>query len=141
MKWNKRKIILTLCTMAWMAFIFARSMRSAVQSTGESNQLLSLIRGIIPWLSDGALRKTAHFVEFAILGALLTETVRSFGKPAILLSLFLGLLTALCDETIQLFSEGRAGMVQDVWIDFAGIAFAVSAAALLRTVCRKRRKS
>ncbi|MBQ5687321.1 MAG: VanZ family protein [Ruminococcus sp.] len=35
--------------------------------------------------------------------------------------LFAGLSAALIDETIQLFIEGRAGMIADVWIDFAGV--------------------
>ncbi len=32
-----------------------------------------------------------------------------------------GLLTALTDETIQLFVPGRSGQVTDVWIDFSGV--------------------
>lgn len=35
--------------------------------------------------------------------------------------MFAGLSAALIDETIQLFIEGRAGMIADVWIDFAGV--------------------
>ena len=31
------------------------------------------------------------------------------------------LLTALTDETIQLFVPGRSGQVTDVWIDFSGV--------------------
>ena len=30
-------------------------------------------------------------------------------------------LAAMTDETIQLFSPGRASRVADVWIDFAGL--------------------
>ena len=32
-----------------------------------------------------------------------------------------GLLTALTDETIQLFVPGRSSQVTDVWIDFSGV--------------------
>ena len=32
-----------------------------------------------------------------------------------------GLLTALTDETIQLFVPGRSGQVTDIWIDFSGV--------------------
>ena len=32
-----------------------------------------------------------------------------------------GLLTALTDETIQLFSPGRSSQVLDVWLDFMGV--------------------
>ena len=37
--------------------------------------------------------------------------------------LFAGLLAAVIDETIQLFVEGRAGMIVDVWIDLGGVVF------------------
>ncbi len=32
-----------------------------------------------------------------------------------------GVLTALTDETIQIFSAGRSSQVTDVWLDFAGV--------------------
>ena len=32
-----------------------------------------------------------------------------------------GLLTALTDETVQLFVPGRSGQVTDIWIDFSGV--------------------
>lgn len=31
------------------------------------------------------------------------------------------MLTALTDETIQLFYDGRGSLVTDVWIDFSGV--------------------
>ncbi|MDD5833249.1 MAG: VanZ family protein [Clostridiales bacterium] len=47
-------------------------------------------------------------------------------------SVFFGLLTALTDETIQLFVEGRSGQITDVWIDFAGVCFGTAAAILCK---------
>ena len=32
-----------------------------------------------------------------------------------------GVLTALTDETVQLFVPGRSGQVTDIWIDFSGV--------------------
>jgi len=71
------------------------------------------------------IRKLAHFSEFAAVGGLLLSCAycfdrqrpHRFGVPV----LFAGLSAALIDETIQLFVEGRAGMIADVWIDFAGV--------------------
>ena len=55
------------------------------------------------------------------------ERDMTVGRPlpillSFILPLLLGLLTALCDETIQLFVEGRSGQISDVWLDAAGIA-------------------
>ena len=32
-----------------------------------------------------------------------------------------GLSCAFCDETIQLFVDGRSGQVDDVWLDLCGV--------------------
>lgn len=50
-----------------------------------------------------------------------------------------GVMTALCDETIQLFVAGRTGQVQDVWLDTAG-AFTGAVLAMLGTGLMRRRK-
>ena len=70
-------------------------------------------------ISEHILRKAAHFTEFGVLGVLGTVCFGMYGlKP--LYPAFAGLLTALTDETLQLFSPGRSAHVTDVWIDFAG---------------------
>ena len=42
-----------------------------------------------------------------------------------------GLLAAMTDESIQLLSPGRASMVTDVWIDFAGVVTGITIYRLL----------
>ena len=44
-----------------------------------------------------------------------------------------GLLTALTDETIQMFSDGRSSQLTDVWLDFSGVCSGVFAALLVLT--------
>lgn len=44
------------------------------------------------------------------------------GKLWLVLQLWLITVIPLTDETIQLFSEGRAGMISDVWLDVSGAA-------------------
>lgn len=141
MKKHKKALILSLCALLWVGFILFRSMKNAEQSTQESNTILELVRLIIPNMSDNLLRKLAHFTEFAILGTLLTAACRSWGRREPVLPGFLGLVTALTDETVQLFVEGRAGMVQDVWIDFGGVTLGVLLVTLTAFALRKRRKS
>ena len=47
-----------------------------------------------------------------------------------------GVLTALTDETIQLFSEGRSSQVTDVWLDSAGVLAGILTALVLMALCR-----
>lgn len=78
----------------------------------------------------GLLRKMAHGTEFFCLGIelnllLLPEKLWS--------NLILGgVLTALCDETIQLFVPERCGQIKDVWIDLLGFMLGVLLCQLLR---------
>ena len=48
-----------------------------------------------------------------------------------------GLFTAILDETVQLFVDGRSGEVLDVLIDFSGVLVSV----LIMTFFIKRKKS
>ena len=50
-------------------------------------------------------------------------------------------LTALTDETIQLFSPGRSSQVTDVWIDFAGVVTGTLLAFLVQAIVRRCKKS
>lgn len=47
-----------------------------------------------------------------------------------------GALTALADETIQLYSAGRSSQVTDVWLDLIGVLAGIFAAVLVLAVFR-----
>ena len=132
---NKRRLILFLALSLWMLFIFGHSLQPAAASTQESDgvrQLLSLL--LRCELSSTFVRKTAHFVEFWVLGALAACFFAGWAGrwPRTLFhSAVLGMTAALCDETIQLFVAGRDGRILDVWLDFAG---AITGAAALLAV-------
>lgn len=73
----------------------------------------------------GLLRKMAHFSEFACLGMLLTWRLamgKQAGKSMITQTLLGGQIAACVDETIQIFVDGRASSLIDVWIDTCGTA-------------------
>jgi VanZ family protein len=97
---------LWLPVLLWAAVIFAFS---SVPDLGT---------GLGGW--DTLLRKIAHTVEYAILGALL---VRATGRPG--LAVGLGVLYAATDEVHQTFVAGRHGSPVDVAIDAVGIACGV----------------
>jgi VanZ family protein len=99
---------LWLPVLVWAALIFAFS---SVPDLGT---------GLGGW--DLVLRKIAHAVEFAILGALLARATSSAG-----LALGLGTLYAVSDEVHQAFVPGRVGSPFDVAIDTIGVAIGVAA--------------
>ena len=74
------------------------------------------------------VRKTAHVAEFTALSCVACRVVCVYGKRiADFLGwvLFSGILTACIDEAIQLTSEGRGGLITDVFIDFSGTVIGV----------------
>lgn len=125
-----------LASVLWLGVIFGQSHIPGDMSAAESQGLLAYLAQFCPFLTEAVLRKLAHFGEFAILGLLLSQCLRR----DMLRPLFAGLVCALCDETIQLFVAGRASMVKDVWIDFAGVTCAVVLVFALRALIRRKRK-
>ena len=107
-------------TVLWLLFIWGHSLLPASVSGAESGHWLALLQGVLPWLTDFSIRKAAHFTEFAVLGGLVLASFPRRGLPAGSQRLLAGLLTAMIDETIQLFSPGRSGQITDVWLDLAG---------------------
>lgn len=73
------------------------------------------------------IRKLAHAFLFFLLGMLIILLVRAYKidrKIAAILGILYSGTVAFVDETIQLFSEGRAGRIGDVMIDIGGAAIA-----------------
>ena len=52
--------------------------------------------------------------------------------------MFCGLATAVCDETIQLNVEGRAGMITDALLDFSGVIFGTLIMLFIFLIYKKR---
>lgn len=127
---KKSKWLWTILIVCYVGFIFNNSITPAVESSQQSGRVLSMIMAAFQFVGlDGGLvtehfvRKTAHFTEYFLLGALLWNCLKSYmltGKFWTALQLWLITVIPLTDETIQLFSEGRSGQVSDVWLDFSG---------------------
>jgi VanZ family protein len=97
-----------LPVVAWAAVIFAFS------------SIPSLSSGLGTW--DTVLRKCAHVLEYAILGALLLRALGRIG-PAFLVAV----AYAATDEIHQHFVRGRHASPIDVAIDAAGVALGILA--------------
>ena len=125
------RVIVFALTAGMIAFAFIHSAMPASESSKESNSVLAFLSallsglGIHRELTGLFVRKLAHFSEFTVIGGLLTSCAYSFDrfKPYryIFAVLFTGLFTAVIDEFIQLFSDGRSGEIVDVLLDFSGV--------------------
>lgn len=83
------------------------------------------------------VRKAAHFSEYTLLGLLMgLQFVRRDGRSRFFLPETLCLAVALIDESIQLFSTGRAAQLRDVCIDLSGATLGLTIALTLLSVLR-----
>ena len=123
------RVIFTAALLACILFIFRNSMQTGEVSSARSQAVTTLVNGFLGKfglgpLSEHIIRKLAHFSEFMLEGFLLMLCLRVYTKHVlkhVSWPILGGLLTALTDETIQLFVPGRSSQVTDVWIDFSGV--------------------
>lgn len=144
------RILLTTLSVAAVAAIFYHSSLSADASTVESDSVLDAVNAFLRsihlniTLDEFLIRKTAHFVEYFVLGALLMFTVISYlsqHMKSFALALTLGLSVAVTDELIQTFSEGRSCELRDMLLDFSGVLLSSLMILLIFTlIFRHRRK-
>ena len=138
----RRKILLCLFLLV-LVFIWGQSCLPVSLSREESRHVLSFLNPLLELIlgpgrvTQHLVRKLAHFTEFFVLGCVLSALLplRWQGR---LLALGLGLLAALIDETIQIFS-GRGDQISDVWLDFSGAAAGILLLSLILWLVRKRR--
>lgn len=138
--------VLLLFVALWSIFIWSNSCRPAAASAGQSLQVLAWCRPVLQALhipeemGHILIRKAAHMTEFMILGCLWTGTFlarcpRRIGRSMFTAGSFC-LVTALTDETIQLFSPGRGSLVTDIWIDFGGSCVGILLVSMIYILCR-----
>ena len=144
MKLKRRKRLIAflwLLVIAVAAMIFFFSSQTGKESAQTSTGLAVFVMRLFVPGFDGlsaaekavyfdrlvyVVRKTAHFTEFAMLGASLRLLVHALGvRKPILIAWAAGTLYACTDELHQMFVDGRGAMWQDVCIDSAGVLTAV----------------
>ena len=133
------QILFTIALAATVYFIFANSLEIARESSARSQQVMALINGLLAKvelgpLSEHTVRKLAHFCEFSLLGFWFMLCLRVYTRHFVRhvsWPLFFGLLTAVIDETIQLYVPGRTSSVKDVLLDFSGVLAGLFVAFLI----------
>lgn len=142
----KSRLVFIIAAVFVTGFIFFNSMQTAEVSTKESNVIVDAVENVVKMTGRDAdravleriVRKSAHVAEFALQGFLIAFCFTGNFKKRAVGVMVLGVMTACTDECIQLFSNGRAAMVQDACIDIAGTAVGMWAAWM--TVKRKERR-
>ncbi len=98
---------------------------NASESGSQSNIIVNLILRFIKIdnisLLSVIVRKTAHFIEYFVLGILSLNCIKNYTKNKIvIMSLIFCIICASLDEFHQVFVPGRAGALKDVLIDSLG---------------------
>ena len=149
MKHKKRWIAVVLVLLVLtLAFIWRNSTESIPESQARSMELAEILEPILEPVvgkgnvTDHFVRKTAHFTEFALLGAELRLLFLLLGFGTVqghMNTLFAALAAGVTDETIQYFRE-RGSMVLDVVLDFCGAFFGALVLLLIALGVRHRKK-
>ena len=150
---KKRKIfvlIISVLIALTLAFIWGNSCLPKAQSAESSSEAQGIIQTVLDnvfgedtvYVDEFHIRKLAHFAEFFALGAefaLLIIALNKENYKSYLTLLPIGLFVGAVDESIQVFSD-RGAAVLDVLIDFSGYLTAVAVFVIIFAV-RKAVKS
>lgn len=128
---RRTRLLLYAPLLLWIGVIFLLS-----SGQGSSGRTSLIIRPILEFLFPsapeetlifyhGAIRKLAHFTEYAVLGLLACRAFRDLSSRYLLLALGLVAIVASLDEFNQSFNPLRTGSPWDVAIDFSGGLIAV----------------
>jgi VanZ family protein len=127
----------------WLAVIFFASTGS-LSASNTSRVIRPLLLWLFPDITEAALlqahflvRKTAHFVEYALLAlvaarAFLTSPRGSLRNNWYAAAFALAAAAALLDEFLQSRNPARTGTIYDSLLDMSGAATALALLALVR---------
>ena len=137
----KKKIIIAfwwLLVSVCMGVIFYLSAQDGGASEALSDEVKTVFG--IP-VAINIIRKSAHFLECAGLAFLVFNALRAtFGKSRPVAAFLITAAYAVSDEIHQLFVEGRACRIFDIFVDSCGAASAILFMMFVFYVWEKRRE-
>lgn len=143
-----KKLLRFIPAVIIMGVIFFFSSQTGDESTAVSDEVISVTAGgdmVGTELITVIVRKSAHFLEYAALGAMVCFGLLGFdekkhGRRIVFSGLFGGLY-AVTDELHQYFVPGRACMATDVLLDMCGAFFGAAVMFLLYKLIRRLGKN
>ena len=159
--WQSKPVrcLTTLMTLAMMTLIFFFSTEPAEQSDATSGHISRAVICIaypdydqkspaeqerVFENTQHIVRKTAHFLEYLVLGILIRICLISwfgFGRPLIPVSWAAGTLYAVTDEFHQMLTDGRSGQWMDVLLDSGGVLTGVIISSIAFYLRYRHRRS
>lgn len=156
-----RVLLSLVAVLLAMGIIFFFSSQTAEASGNTSGRLVRAVLNVIApdfdllppaeqatlyFTVTVAIRKLAHFTEFALLGLALMQFIcmiqrRRKIKAGWLFAWGIGTFYAMTDELHQMFVEGRGPGLWDVVIDSAGVLAGAAVLLLLQYFIRRREQS
>ena len=122
---KKSSIVLVIL---WMVFIFVMSSFTAGESAKQSGRIVRFIATILNTnnlrLISHIIRKTAHFIEYFILGLFVSNMFNKYNK-LIYFGIIVCTIYAISDELHQLLVPGRSCQIGDILIDSMGAILGV----------------
>jgi VanZ family protein len=118
-----------------MLVIFTFSNFAATDSDKQSGLFVNLIKTLFPNLENASflvnlVRKTAHFLEYAVFGFLTARAFKNSGnskKPenSPFYAVDFCLAYSITDELHQYFVPGRSMQLSDIFLDTLGATFGI----------------
>ncbi len=133
-----QKIILGTLLVIWLIIIFMFSNQTADKSTGVSDKFVSSITNILNIKNKDEeisiiVRKTAHFMEYFILGILLFLNLRLYNLDnKLIIGIIFCFIYAVSDEVHQIFIDGRTPKLLDIFIDTLGASLSLFILSLIK---------
>jgi VanZ family protein len=143
-----KKIIWWFLTALWCVAIFYQSNKPAELSDMDSLYIVELINNLLKTIfgaeivsiSNFIVRKSAHFIEYMVLGILFFISYYNGKlKNVFLISFLSGLAYSVSDELHQIFVPGRTAKIIDVGVDSTGIITGLCLITFF--ILRKRRSA
>lgn len=154
------KWIIIALAIALNVFIIVNSCIPGAASSKESHQFTDVVKNVVNAFKPNTIVETnyndfhalcrklfGHFSLFLIDGVISTISIQDIIKNKkcdkilwqILIPLFFGLFVAALTEIIQLIVPGRAGMITDILIDFAGFVVGTFIVILIKFIIHHKK--
>lgn len=141
------RALLWLCVLGTAGMIFCFSAQEGTVSSNASGQIVEKVIEVVDVdyntrppaeqqsifsFVEHLVRKSAHFLEYAALGAFLRLLMNAYAwRLPTRISWLIGTLYACTDELHQLFISQRNAQWQDVLLDSLGVLFGICIAWVL----------